>query len=91
MNVGTEHFEGVTDRSSAVCYRLNPDYTGVTRYPLGTYVEIWYCDATEADVERIISNFQVDSSLIFENEYDDYEYDTYSSDPTPGFDDGWDW
>ncbi|MBQ0160183.1 MAG: PASTA domain-containing protein [Bacteroidales bacterium] len=91
MNVGTEHFEGVTDRSSAVCYRLNPDYTGVTRYPLGTYVEIWYCDATEADVERIISNFQVDSSLIFENEYDDYEYDTYSSDPTPDFDDGWDW
>ena len=90
LNVGQEHFEGVTDRSTAVCYRLNPDYTGVTRYPLGTYVDMWYCDATEEDVERIISNFKVDSSQIFNNElelYDDY----YTIDDDPDFDDGWDW
>lgn len=90
LNIGTEHFEGVTDRASAVCYHLNPDYTGVTRYPLGTYVDIWYCDATEADVERIISNFQVDSTQILEDDYDD-DYDSYNSDPSPDFDDGWDW
>lgn len=89
MNVGQEHYDGVTDRSSAVCYRLEPDYTGVTRYPLGTYVDIWYCDATEEDVERIISNFQVDSSKIFETEFD--TYDDYIVDDDPGFDDGWDW
>jgi hypothetical protein len=90
LNVGQEHFDGVTDRSTAVCYRLNPDYTGVTRYPLGTYVDLWYCDATEEDVERIISNFKVDSSQIFNNElelYDDY----YTIDDDPDFDDGWDW
>ena len=90
LNVGQEHFEGVTDRTTAVCYRLNPDYTGVTRYPLGTYVDVWYCDATEEDVERIISNFKVDSSQIFNNElelYDDY----YTIDDDPDFDDGWDW
>ena len=90
LNVGQEHFDGVTDRSTAVCYRLNPDYTGVTRYPLGTYVDLWYCDATEEDVERIISNFKVDSSQIFNNGlelYDDY----YTIDGEPDFDDGWDW
>lgn len=96
LNVGEEHYEGVTNRSKAVCYRLDPDYTGVTRYPLGTYVNVWYCDATEADIERIISNFEVDSSKIFENDlWDDEEYEdedeTYSTDYEPGFDDGWDW
>lgn len=90
MNVGQEHFEGVTDRSTCVCYRLNPDYTGVTRYPLGTYVDVWYCDATEEDVERIISNFKVDSTKIFENDLYLYE-DDYSYDDDPDFDDGWDW
>ena len=89
LNVGQEHFEGVTDRNSAVCYRLNPDYTGVTRYPLGTYVDIWYCDASEEDVERIISNFKVDSSKIFNNELE--LYDDYTIDDDPDFDDGWDW
>lgn len=89
MNVGQEHYDGVTDRSSAVCYRLEPDYTGVTRYPLGTYVDIWYCDATEEDVERIISNFQVDSSKIFDTEFD--LFDDYIVSDDPGFDDGWDW
>lgn len=89
LNVGAEHFDGVSNRNSAVCYRLSPDYTGVTRYPLGTSVEMWYCDATEADVERIISNFQVDSSQIFEDDFDDIEI--YSSESTPDFDEGWDW
>ena len=89
MNVGQEHFEGVTNRNTAVCYKLNPDYTGVTRYPLGTYVDIWYCDATEEDVERIISNFKVDSTKIFENDLDLYE--DYTVDADPDFDDGWDW
>lgn len=64
FNVGQEHFDGVTNRNTAVCYRMEPDYTGVTRYPLGTSVEVWYCDASEADVERIISNFKVDSTKI---------------------------
>jgi len=93
MNVGQEHYDGVSDRSSCVCYRLSPDYTGVTRYPLGTYVDVWYCDATEADVERIISNFQVDSTQIFHTEFDDVEddYDPYMDVVDPDFDDGWDW
>lgn len=93
LNVGQEHFDGVTDRNRAVCYRLSPDYTGVTRYPLGTYVNLWYCDASDADVERIISNFKVDSTQIWENDDDEYildeDYGPSSNDPT--YDDGWDW
>lgn len=90
LNVGAEHWEGVTNRNSAVCYKLYPDYTGVTRYPLGTTVEIWYCDATEADIERIISNFKVDSTQIFETPYDEYE-DYYTTEEDLDFDEGWDW
>lgn len=90
LNVGIEHFEDVRDRHSAVCYKLYPDYTGVTRFPLGTDVEVWYCDATEADIERIITNFKVDSTQIFENTFDDYDpYMGYGDEDD--FDDGWDW
>lgn len=90
LNVGVERWDEVTNRNSAVCYRLYPDYTGVTRYPLGTSVEMWFCDATEADVERIISNFKVDSTQIFKTPYDEYE-DYYTTEEDMDFDEGWDW
>lgn len=90
LNVGLEHWDGVTNRNSAVCYKLYPDYTGVTRYPLGTSVEVWYCDATEADIERIISNFKVDSTQIFTTQFDEYD-DYYTTEEAVDFDDGWDW
>ena len=90
LNVGREHWDGVTNRNSAVCYKLYPDYTGVTRYPLGTAVEVWYCDATEADIERIISNFKVDSTQIFATQFDEYD-DYYITEEDADFDDGWDW
>jgi len=90
LNVGLEHWDEVTNRNEAVCYRLYPDYTGVTRYPLGTSVELWYCDATEADVERIISNFKVDSTQIFTTQFDEYE-EYYTTEEDADFDEGWDW
>ena len=40
-------------------------------------------------MERIISNFKVDSSQIFNTQFD--EYDPYDPDDDYGFDDGWDW
>lgn len=89
LNVGREHFDGVTDRSKAVCYKLDPDYTGVTRYPLGISVELWYCDASEAEVETIISQFKVDSTKIIEPEETLYEDDEYTN--ALDYEDGWDW
>lgn len=91
LNVGVEHWDGVSNRNEAVCFKLYPDYTGVTRYPLGTEVEIWYCDATEADVERIISNFKVDSTQIFTTQFDKYYDDYYTTEEDVDFDEGWDW
>lgn len=86
LNVGREHFDNVSNHSNAVCYRLEPDYTGVTRYPLGTYVELWYCNASDRDVERIISNFKVDSSKIVLPESEEYEDIASGS-----INDEWDW
>ena len=65
FNVGRQHFNDVKDRATAVVYRQEPDYTGVNRYPYGTDVELWYIDADDTDIARMISNFKVDSSKIF--------------------------
>jgi beta-lactam-binding protein with PASTA domain len=74
LNVGKEHFSGVKDKSKAVVYRQEPDYTGVTKYPYGTEVKLWYTDADEQEVNRMVSEFKVDSSKIITtnlNEIDD--------------------
>jgi beta-lactam-binding protein with PASTA domain len=72
LNVGREHFNGVKHRETAVVYRQEPDYTGVSRYPLGTEVELWYIDAENTDVQKMVSEFKVDSSKIIDpNAIDD--------------------
>lgn len=72
LNVGKEHFRDVKDKRTAVVYRQEPDYTGVNKYPYGTSVELWYIDADNTDVARMISEFKVDSSKILDpNEVDD--------------------
>ena len=64
LNVGREHFGGVKNKATAVIHRQEPDYTGVARYVYGTEVELWYIDADETDVEKMIREFKVDSSKI---------------------------
>lgn len=72
LNVGKEHFRDVKDKRTAVVYRQEPDYTGVNKYPYGTSVELWYIDADNTDVARMISEFKVDSSKIIDpNEVND--------------------
>ena len=72
LNVGKEHFRDVKDKRTAVVYRQEPDYTGVNKYPYGTSVELWYIDADNTDVARMISEFKVDSSKIIDpNAVDD--------------------
>lgn len=74
MNVGREHWNGVKDKATAVVYRQEPDYTGVNKHPFGTAIELWYIDATDADVEKMISDFRVDSSkIIIDSELPDPE------------------
>lgn len=64
LNVGREHYSGVKHKSSAVVYRQEPDYTGVSKYPYGTSVELWYIDADATDVEKMVREFKIDSSKI---------------------------
>lgn len=64
LNVGREHFSGVKNRQSAVVYRQEPDYTGVSQYPYGTSVDLWYADPESIDVEKMVREFKVDSSKI---------------------------
>ncbi|MCQ2299509.1 MAG: PASTA domain-containing protein [Bacteroidales bacterium] len=71
FNVGGEHFDGVGDRSKAVVVRQSPDYTGLQRYPLGTSVELWYSDGSTIDVDKLVNDFKVDSSQIFDTPIDD--------------------
>lgn len=72
LNVGREHFNGVKDKKTAVVNRQEPDYTGVNKYPYGTSVELWYVDADQTDVAKMVSEFKVDSSKIVDpNEVDD--------------------
>ena len=72
LNVGKEHFRGVKNRNTAVVYRQEPDYTGVSRYDYGTDVDLWYIDADDTDIEKMISEFKVDSTKIIDpNDIDD--------------------
>lgn len=64
LNVGKEHFRGVKHRQTAVVYKQEPDYTGVSRYNYGTSIELWYIDAEDTDVEKMVREFKVDSSKI---------------------------
>lgn len=69
LNVGREHFGGIKNRSSAVVCRQEPDYTGVSKYPYGTTVELWYADPDAIDVDRMVREFKVDSSKIEDPEF----------------------
>lgn len=80
LNVGSEHFGGVRNKNTAVVFRQEPDYTGVSKYPYGTSVELWYVDADATDVERMVKEFKVDSSKI---EYEDDPEFINDGRPTP--------
>lgn len=64
LNVGKEHYRGVKNRQTAVVYKQEPDYTGVTHYHYGTTVELWYIDVEDTDVEKMVREFKVDSTKI---------------------------
>ena len=86
LNIGEEHFRGVKNKATAVVYRQEPDYTGVNKYPYGTSVELWYIDADNTDVNKMVTEFKVDSSKIIDpNEVEDGR-------PSPDeIDDNWQW
>lgn len=86
LNIGKEHFRGVKNKATAVVYRQEPDYTGVNKYPFGTKVDLWYIDADNTDVSKMVSEFKVDSSKIVEQGMEN------DGRPSPDeIDEGWQW
>ena len=64
LNVGREIYDAGSSRANAVVYRQEPSYTGITRFPLGTEVDLYYRDASEREVQRMVRDFKIDSSAI---------------------------
>lgn len=70
LNVGREHYGGVSDKATAVVVKMEPDYTGVSRYPYGTSVDLWYQDANTVDAAALRKNFKVDTSKIIQPQHE---------------------
>ncbi|MCR5192554.1 MAG: hypothetical protein K6D59_04545 [Bacteroidales bacterium] len=53
LNVGAEHYEGITDMSRAIVYKQSPSYTGRAEVAYGTGIELWYCDKSVVAMEEL--------------------------------------
>ena len=53
LNVGAEHYDGITDMSHAIVYKQYPDYSGRSEIAFGTPVELWYCDKSVVAMEEL--------------------------------------
>ena len=69
LNVGAEHYDkGTKHKSTAVVYRQEPAYTGMASYELGTTIELWYKEMSQAEIDKMVREFRVDSSNIVTND-----------------------
>ena len=68
FNVGREHFKGVKNRTTAIVYKTEPPYTGISRYAQGTDIELWYKDSEGVDVRQMLRDYKIDSSKIIYEE-----------------------
>lgn len=80
LNVGEERYDSKTSRADAVVYRQEPSYTGITRYPLGTPVTLYYRNASEAEIQQMIKDFKIDSSAIVQPQSDEAAAESGSED-----------
>ena len=53
LNVGAEHYDGITDMSRAIVYKQSPEYSGRSDAGYGTRVELWYCDKSVVAMEEL--------------------------------------
>ena len=53
LNVGAEHYDGITDMSRAIVYRQSPSYSGRSEAGYGSGVELWYCDKSVVAMEEL--------------------------------------
>jgi len=53
LNMGVEHYDGITDMSRAIVYKQSPEYSGRSGESYGAPVELWYCDKSVVDMEEM--------------------------------------
>ena len=53
LNVGAEHYDGITDMSRAIVYKQSPEYSGRSEAGYGTRVDLWYCDKSVVAMEEL--------------------------------------
>ena len=81
LNVGSEHYDGITDMSRAIVYKHSPEYSGRSEQSYGSQVELWYCDKSVVAMEELerMKKRQEEDSIrsLYENDYNNYR-DPYS-------------
>ena len=65
LNVGAEHYDGITDMSHAIVYKQSPEYSGRTGAEYGSRVELWYCDKSVVAMEELerMKQRQIEDSI----------------------------
>ena len=73
MNIGKEHYPTDIDPRYVRVAKQQPNYNGRSRLPLGTAVEIWYESENTTDFNKLVKNFEIDTSTIVDEEVIDEE------------------
>lgn len=65
LNMGVEHFDGITDMSRAIVYKQMPEYSGRPMSQYGDHVELWYCDKSVVAMEELerMKQKQIEDSI----------------------------
>lgn len=81
LNVGAEHYDGITDMSRAIVYKQSPEYSGRTDTEYGSRIELWYCDKSVVAMEELerMKQRQIEDSI--RALYEQGDDDTPSHDP----------
>ena len=81
LNIGAEHYDGITDMSHAIVYKQSPEYSGRTDTEYGSRIELWYCDKSVVAMEELerMKQRQIEDSI--RALYEQGDDDTPSHDP----------
>ena len=65
LNMGVEHFDGITDMSLAIVYKQSPEYSGRPLSQYGDHIELWYCDKSVVAMEELerMKQRQIEDSI----------------------------
>ena len=81
LNMGVEHYDGITDMSHAIVYKQSPEYSGRPDLTYGNYVELWYCDKSVVAMEELerMKQRQIEDSIrsLYDQPYDASGNDPY--------------